>query len=202
QGEVAFQAGAGRADADQRLAAQPLGGGLYRLIQAERDTAAQRRPARPVIAVHIAIAEAATVAEKILVHVAVVAVFDPAQFAVAFAGADIAAGRAAVADTRRELHVPFAVVAFGVSLVGEDAGRTDFGQVAGEFAFQRAVCHTAEVQVVVRAIHPQVRTAGVVLVITHAAIAGDAAVHFVADKGAEFLILVRALGETVAAHVV
>ncbi len=58
------------------------------------------------------------------------AVFDTAQFAITFARADVAAHGTLLADARGKLHVPFAVVTLGVSLVGENAGRADFHQVA------------------------------------------------------------------------
>ncbi len=106
-----------------------------------------------------------------------------------------------MADARGELHVPLAVVALGVGLVGEYAGRADLDQVAGELAFQRAVLDAAEVHVVVRPIDAQVGAASVILVVAHAAVAGDAAVHLVGDEGAELLVLVGTLGETVATGV-
>ncbi len=43
---------------------------------------------------------------------------------------------------------------------------------------------------------------GIILVVTDAAVAGDAAVHLVADEGAKILILVGAFGEAVATAVV
>ncbi|MNM98725.1 hypothetical protein D3C81_1112630 [compost metagenome] len=158
--------------------------------------------ARAVLAVDVAIAEAAAVAQEVLVDRTVEAVFDTAQFAVTLTRADVATAGAAMADARGELHVPLAVVALGVGLVGEYAGRADLGQVAGELAFQHAVFDAAEVHVVVGAVDAQVGTTGVVLVIAHAAVAGDAAVHLMGDERAEVLVLVGTLGETVAALVV
>src|SRR5690606_26172512 len=152
--------------------------------------------------VDVAIAEAATVAQEVLVDRAVEAVLDTAQFAVALAGADVAAAGAAVADARGELHVPLAVVALGVGLVGEHTGRADLGQVAGELALQHAVLDATEVHVVVGAVDTQVGAAGIVLVVAHAAVTGDAAVHLMGDERAEVLVLVSTLGETVAALVV
>ncbi len=107
-----------------------------------------------------------------------------------------------MADARGELHVPLAVVALGMGLVGEHAGRADLDQIAGELAFQRAVLDATEVHVVVRAIHAQVGAAGVVLVVAHAAVAGDAAVHLMGDERAKLLVLVGALGEAIATGVV
>src|SRR5690606_10945299 len=107
-----------------------------------------------------------------------------------------------LADARCELHVPLAVVTFGVGFVGEYAGRADFGEIAGKFAFERAAFGATEVNVVVCTINAEVFATGVILVITHAAIAGDAAVHLVVDERAEVLVLVRALGEAIAACVV
>ena len=201
QGEVGFQAGARRANADHALALEQLGGLVQRGIDAD-GLAGQQRLTRAILAIDVAIAEAAAVAEEVLVHRAVEAVLDAAQLAVALAGADVAAAGAAVADARGELHVPLAVVALGVGLVGEHASRADLDQIARKLAFQRAVLDAAEVHVVVRAVDAQVGAAGVVLVVAHAAITGDAAVHLVGDERAEFLILVGTLGEAVATGVV
>ncbi len=134
-----------------------------------------------------------------MIHRTVVAVFDAPQFAVALAGADVATHRALLADTGGELHVPLAVVARGVGLVGEHPGGTDLDQIAGEFIFQHAVLDAAEIEVVVRTVDAEVLALRIVAVIAHAAIAGDAAVHLVADERTEFLVAVGALGEAVAA---
>src|SRR5690606_11376360 len=201
QGMVAFQAGAGRADADHPLAAQQFRSLVQGLVHAQL-LVAEQRLTRTVLAVDEAVAEAAAVTQEVVVHRAVEAVLDAADFAVALAGADVAAAGAAMADARGELHVPLAVVALGVGLVGEHAGRADLGEVAGELALQHAVLDTAEVHDVVGAVDAQVGAAGVVLVVAHAAVAGDAAVHLVGDERAEFLVLVGALGEAIAALVV
>src|SRR5690606_21523176 len=155
--------------------------------------------ARAVRAIDEAVAEAAAVAEEVVVDLAVVAVLDAADFPVAFAGADVAAGRAAVADAGCVLHVPLAGVALGVGSVGKYPGRADLGEVAGELAVQRAVLDAAEVQVVMGAEHAQVGAAGVVVVVAHAAVTGDATVHLVADERSEVLVCVGALAEAVAA---
>ena len=206
QREVGFQAGARRTDTDGAL------GSLDRrsdAVQCRIHTAlfkAGRRAlqglARTVFAIDEAVAETATVAEEILVHGTVETVFDAPQLAVTLARTDVAASRAALADARGELHVPLAVVTLAVGLVGEHAGRADLGEVAGELTFQRAVFNTTEVHIVMRAEDTEVLTAGVVVVETHAAIAGDAAIHFMADERAKVLILVRALLEAVATGVV
>lgn len=203
QGEVAFQAGARRTDADHLALLQQGGGLVEGAVQAQLLLAQhQQRLARTVFAVDVAVAEATAVAEEVVVDRAVVAVLDAADLAVALAGADVAAAGAAVADARGELHVPLAVVALGVGLVGEHAGGADLGEVAGELAFQHAVLDPSEVDVVVGAVDAEVGAAGVVLVVAHAAVAGDAAVHLMGDERAEFLVLVGALGEAVPALVV
>ena len=202
QAVVALEAGAWRADADDGAAAQQVGGLVQGGVQAQLAAIGEERLAWTVLAVDVAITEAATVAQEVLVHRAVEAVLDAAQFAVALAGADVAAAGAAMADARGELHVPLAVVALGVGLVGEHTGRADLGEVAGELAFQHAVFDATEIHVVVGAIHAQVGAASVVLVVAHAAVAGDAAVHLMSDERAEVLVLVGTLGETVAALVV
>ena len=201
QGMVAFQAGARRADADHPLAAQQFGGLVQRGIDAQRGVRAAGL-ARAVRAVDEAVAEAATVAEKVVVDLAVVAVLDAADLSVAFAGADVAAGRAAVTDAGGVLHVPLAGVALGMGSVGEYPGRADLGEVTGELAVQRAVLDAAEIQVVMGAEHAQVGAAGVIVVVAHASVTGDAAVHLVADERAEVLVRVGALAEAVAAAAV
>src|SRR3546814_12720990 len=83
---------------------------------------------RTNLEIGIAVTEATTIAEEIAVEIAVVAVLDAADFAVALTRRHIAADRTARADARRILHVPLARVALGLGLVGEHAGRTDLGE--------------------------------------------------------------------------
>src|SRR5690606_14751092 len=203
QGEVAFQAGAGRADADDTASIEQTSG----LIQRGVDTHAQPgalddRLARTVLAVDVAIAEAAAVAQEVVIHRPVEAVLDAANLAITLTGADIAAGGTAMADARGELHVPFAAVALGVGLVGEYAGGADLGQVARELALQRTVLDPAEVHLVIGAEYTQVGAAGIVLVIAQAAIAGDTTVHLVSDEWPQLLILVGPFAEAVAPLIV
>ena len=131
-----------------------------------------------------------------------IAVLDPPDFAIAFARADVAAYRALVADTRRELQVPLAGVMIGMALVGEDTGGTDFGQVTGKAAFQSAFLMATEIDVVLGPECAQVRPASIVVVEAHAAVARDAAVHLVGDERAQILVATGALAEPVAAPVV
>src|SRR5690606_26254413 len=98
-----------------------------------------------VVAADVTRAEAATVTDEVAVDLVVVTVHHAAQGAVALAGSDVAADAAAGADGRRGLQVPLAHIALAEGLVGEDAGRADLGEVAGKFAFQGAVGHTAEI---------------------------------------------------------
>src|SRR5690606_31652258 len=142
----------------------------------------EQRLTRTVLAVDEAVAEAAAVAQEVVVHRAVEAVLDAPDLAVALAGADVAAGRAGVADARCVLHVPLAGIAFGVGPVGEYPGGAHLGEVAGELAFQHAVLDAAEIDVVMGAEHAQVGAAGIVPVVAHAAVAGDAAVHLMGDE--------------------
>nr|VVN01728.1 hypothetical protein PS652_03334 [Pseudomonas fluorescens] len=202
QAVVAFEAGARRTDTDDVAPAQHVRGLVQGGIQAQLGAVGQQWLTWTVGAVDVAIAETATVAEEVLVDRTVEAVFDPAQLAVTLTRADVATAGAAMADARGKLHVPFAVVALGVGLVGEHTGGADLGEVAGELALEGAVFNATEVDVVVGTEYAQVGTAGVILVVTHATVAGDAAVHLVGDERAEFLVLVGTLGETVAALVV
>src|SRR5690554_3964174 len=101
QRKVALQAGAGRADTENTLAIEQTSG----LIQCGIDTHAQFGAlgnwlARTILAVDVAITETAPVAQEVMVYRAVVAVLDAANFAIALARADVAAGCAAVANTR------------------------------------------------------------------------------------------------------
>ena len=137
-----------------------------------------------------------------MVNGTVVAVFDTTQFAVALTRAGVAAERTLLADAWRKLHVPLTVVTLGVGFIREDAGRADFYQVTGEFAFQYAVFWTTEVDVVMCAIHAQILTVCIVFVVTHAAVAGDAAVHFVRDERPQILITVGTLGKAIATEAV
>ncbi|CAK6470851.1 hypothetical protein PSEG_05555 [Pseudomonas sp. Nvir] len=204
QRKVAFDAGARGANTDHFLRlAQDICRALHRLLGVESDqivAAALHRLTRTVFQVDIAIAEATAVAEEVAVNGPVIAVFDTTQLAIAFARADVAADGTLLADARRKLHVPLTVVTLGVRFVGEDAGRADFHQVAGELAFQGAIFRATEVDVVVRAIDAQVGAVGIIFVVAHAAVTGDAAVHFVRNERPQILIAVGTLGETIAAE--
>src|SRR5690606_8439280 len=202
QGKVAFQAGAGRADTDNALAVQQTSSLIQGSIDAHAQLGAlQQRALRAVLAVDVAIAETAPIAQEIMVDRTIEAVFDAADLAVTFAGADIAAGGATVADARRELHVPFAVVALGMGLVGEYPGGADLGQVAGELAFQHAILDAAEIHLVMGAEHAEIGAAGIVLVVAHAAVAGNAAIHLVGNERAQILVDVGPLAEAITALV-
>src|SRR3546814_1103029 len=69
---------------------------------------------RTNLEIGIAVTEATTIAEEIAVEIAVVAVLDAADFAVALTRRHIAADRTARADARRILHVPLVRVALGM----------------------------------------------------------------------------------------
>ena len=97
-----------------------------------------RLPDAP-LAVDELVAVAAAVAEEVAVDLAVVAVADAAQRAVALARDGVAAEAAVHADRRRRLQIPLARVVLLQRLVGEDAGRADLDQVAAELALQHAV---------------------------------------------------------------
>ena len=88
---------------------------------------------------------------------------------------------------------------FGQRLVGKHAGRANLHQVAGKLAFEHAGFSAAEEHPVARAESGEVGAPGIVLVITHAAVTGDAAVHFMADKRPEVLIFEGGLQSAVAA---
>ena len=202
QRKVAFNAGARGADTNHLLRlAQNICRPLHRLFGVEGDqivAAALNRLTRTIFQIDIAIAETTAVAEEVAVNGTVITVFDTTQFAVALAGADVTADGTLLADAWRKLHVPLTVIALGVRFIGKDAGRTDFHQVTGELAFQRTVFRTAKVDVVVSAVDAQVGTVGIVFVVANAAVAGDAAVHFVRDERPQILVAVGTLGKAVA----
>ena len=200
QGEIGFVSGSRRAysySVARDLAQLPL-----RRFRVEFIARAVERSCKACGVVHIARAETAAVANEIAVQLAMIAIDDAAQFPVALARRDVAAHAAAVADRRRGLQVPFARVVLAENLVGEDPGRTNLDQVAAEFAFQRAVPVPSEIGEMMRGLGRKIFTAGVLVVETHAAITGDAAIHLVIDERAEILVAVRDLLLVVAAVVV
>ena len=206
QREVTFNAGARGADTNYFLRlTQNICRALHRLLGVERDQVIATTLywlTRTVFQVHVTIAKTTTVAEEVVVNGTVITVFDTTQFTVALARAGVTADGTLLADARRKLHVPFTVITLGVRFIGEDAGWTNFNQVAREFAFERTVFRTTEVDVVMCAIHAQIRTIGVIFVVTYTAIAGDAAVHFVRDERPQVLVTVSTLREAVATEAV
>ena len=112
--------------------------------------AADERRADAAVAVDEVVAEAAAVAEEVAVDLAVEAVADAAQLC-------RSARRGSCCSRARNARRPTAPSAVPLArevqlerLVGEDAGRADFDQVAAEFAFEDAVLVAAEVDVVVQ----------------------------------------------------
>ena len=73
--------------------------------------------------------------------------------------------------------------------VGKDTGGTDFHQIAAEFAFQRAILKTAEINVVMDTECLKIIAPGIIVIETYAPVAGDTAVHFVIDKRTEILVI-------------
>src|SRR5690606_34889357 len=139
-----------RADADD-APGEHLGGRVQRFVDADRFelavAGAEERSADPRRRGDEAVAVAAAVADEIAVHVAVEAIHDAPQAAVAFLRRDVAAVAAMHADRRRALQIPLADVMLRERLVGEHARRADLGEIAAPFAFEDAVLVTAEVDV-------------------------------------------------------
>ncbi|MNC18246.1 hypothetical protein D3C75_661430 [compost metagenome] len=204
QRKVAFYAGTWGSDTDHFLRlAQNICRALHRLFSVQGDQIVATTLDRltwTILQVDVAITEAATVTQEVVVHGTVIAVFDTTQFTIALTRACVTADAALLANARCELHIPLTVIALGVSFVREHAGRADFYQVTGEFALKRAVFRATEVDVIVRAINTQVGAVSVIFVITYAAVTGDTAVHFVRDERAETLITVSTFGEAIAAE--
>ena len=144
-------------------------------------------------------AEPSPVAQEVAVHFRVVAVVDALEVAVAFAREDVAADGAAGTHGGRRLEVPLARVLLAERAVGEYAGRAHLDQVPGELALEDAVLRPAEVHPPAGPERLEVRAARVVAVEADAPVAGDAAVHLVADERSEVLVLPGALGAPVPA---
>ena len=90
----------------------------------------------------------------------------------------------------------------GVGFIGKYTGGANFSEVAGEFALQVAIGHAAKVDVIVSAERAKIFAARVVVVVAHAAVTGDAAVHLMVNKRPQVLVDVGAFAEAVAAAVV
>src|SRR6185369_2619678 len=119
------------------------------------------------------------------------------QLAVAGHRDGIAAEGAVGADRGGHVVVPVAGPETG-RLVGEDAGRADVDQVAGEGGFQLPLLLSPEIDGA-RAPHDaEIGAPGILLIEAGAAVALDAAVHLVFDKGTEILIDVCPLQAVVA----
>jgi hypothetical protein len=206
QGEIVFQAGPGRADADDALGFfQQLGEIIGRALGGQRRLVAQQRLPDALLAIDEVVAETPAIAEEIAVDLAVIAVDDAPQDALALAGTGVATQAAMDADGRRGLQIPFAHVVAAEGFVGEYAGGTDLHQVAAEFVLQDAVLASPEIDMVMRGEDLEIVAAAIILVETHATIAGDAAVHLVVDERPQVLVAVGALlapvaAESVAAH--
>ena len=204
QGEVRFEGSPWRTDADDVGVLQSCrGGGKRGIAPGGFEYAvggAHPRMADALVVVHEVRPVAAAVAQEVAVDLAVVAVVHPLQQTVAFGREGVAAHRAVGADGRRRLEIPLAGVGLGERLVGEHPRGTDLHQVAGELAFEHAVLLATEKHPRARAEGVEILAAGVLPVVAHAAIAGDAAVHLVADEGAEVLVLPGSFATGVAAH--
>ena len=84
--------------------------------------------------------------------------------------------------------------------VGINARRADVDQVAGKGALQHSRGAAAEIDPAADAHHAQIPVSGEFLVVPRAAIALDAAVHFVLDQRSQVLVVVGALEAPVAAQ--
>ena len=203
QGEVCFEGGPRRPNADHSRSRSEEHSqafqGFLRRYRDERAVAGEERPANPFRPVHELVSEAATVAEKISIHVAVVTIDDSPNRSVALAYGGVAPQPAVDADRRRHLQVPFPRVVTLERLVGKDPGGTNLDQVAGEFALKQAVFAAAEKHLVAQRERVQIVLARVFTVVAHAPVALDAAIHLVSDEGPEVLIAERALGKFIAA---
>jgi len=155
----------------------------------------QARLADAEFAVDEFVTVAAAIAKEVPVDLSVVAIPYSAEFAVAFSGRRVAAQSAVHTNRGRRLQVPLAGEMLLERLVGEDARRADFDQVAAEFVFQHAVLVPAEIDVIVGRENVEIAPAGEVAIEPNATIALDAPVHLVVDQRTEILVVIRAFVE-------
>src|SRR5699024_281820 len=139
---VVLQRSARRADADDALgfaehAAQLIEQGILVHWLEHAIGLFHQRLARTVVAGRVTGAEAAAIAQEIAIDLAVIAVVNAPENALARADAGVAAQRTVAANAGRVLHVPFAHVLGVQGFIGEDAGRADFFQIAGKLVFER-----------------------------------------------------------------
>ena len=193
QGVVGLIAGPRRADADNAFGPHPLKH-LIHLIRRDGGghTAPPRRlpqgVAETLRVVHITGAETPPVTEEIPVHLAVVTVDDAAQAAVALPRRGVAAHRAARAHRRRRLQIPLAGVLLAEHLVGENPGGADLHQIAAELALQRPLFIAPEIHMMMTGLGREIGASRIVVVKTHTAVTGDAAVHLMIDERAQILV--------------
>ena len=95
------------------------------------------------------VTETPLVAKEVSVHVEVEPVEHPPERSVPFSREGIASEAAMDAYRRCGLQVPFTGIVLLEGLVGEYAGRADFNQIAAEFAFERTVLVTSEIDMIV-----------------------------------------------------
>ena len=95
--------------------------------------------ANPQIAFYELVAESATVAEEVAVHLVVIAIHDAAQCAIPFANSSVATQSAMNADGWCHLEVPLARVVALEGRIRKYTRWADFNQVAAEFVFQNTV---------------------------------------------------------------
>ena len=123
----------------------------------------------------------------------VIAIDDAPQTPLPLPRRSITACRAAGANRRRGLQVPLTHILLAEYLVGEHPCGAHLHQVAAELVLQHPVFISAEVHMMMTCLRRKVSATCIVVVKTHTAIAGDAAIHLVIDEGPQVLIVMSHL---------
>src|SRR5262245_44268769 len=88
-----------------------------------------------------------------------------------------------------------------MGFVSEYPGWTYLGEIAGEFVFEDARAFASEIDVRRGTEHTEILPPSVIVVVTHAAVARNAAIHFMMQERSEFLVLMRSLPVVIGAVV-
>ena len=197
QSKVVFHGHSGRADSHNRPLGQQLcglrgciGGGD---LTEKAFTLTRASKAHTALAVRIGRPESSPVADEVTIDVGVVAVVDALQYTITFAGVQVATYRASCADGGCGLQIPLARIHAAERLIGENTRRADFDEVAAELAFQHAGLGAPKIHPGAGTERGEILAARIVSVKPHAAITGNAPVHFMVDERSEVLVFERPL---------
>src|SRR5208337_1126917 len=139
---------------------------------------------------------ATAITQKIPVHRSVITILYASQMAVPLSRNGVEAQPAMDTTRRCGLQIPFTGVVTFKRLVGKNAGRAYLDKIAAEFVLQDAFLMPPEINMMMRRKSAEVATSCVVPVKPDAAVALDAAVHFVINERPHMLIPMGPLFET------